>query len=58
MRKQTSVKRGGKPSTGANEQSKYLSLSRQTYKPYLKDESEDEGSSETCDPDQIIKLAY
>jgi hypothetical protein len=42
----------------ASEQSKYLSLSRQTYKPYLKDESEDEDSSETYDPNQIIKLAY
>ena len=58
MKKQSSGKRGERSNTAATEKSKFLSLNRQTYKPYLKDEKEDEEASHTYDPDQIVKFAY
>ena len=59
MKKQSSDKRRAVSSNStANEQSKFLSLNRQTYKPYLKAKKEDKEKPYPYDPDYVMKFAY
>lgn len=59
MKKQSSDKgRAVSSSPKTNKQSKFLSLNRQTYKPYLKAKKEDREKPYPYDPDYVIKFAY
>ena len=58
MKKQPSEKTSGLRANRAN-QGAYLSLNRQTYKPYLKSDDEDDlAEKEDQDLDRIVKFAY
>jgi hypothetical protein len=58
MKKLTSEKVSG-ARANKNDGRSYLSLSRQTYKPYLKaDDQEERAEKQDQDLDRIIKFAY
>jgi hypothetical protein len=59
MKKQSSDKQMQAQLDSTAKQSKFLSLKRQTYKPYLKNEDdENEQTSSSYDPHHAVKVAF